>query len=117
MNSLLTYDSIWGRRGRAIIMSNDAKGCYDRIVHTVVILALRKLGIPNPALQSMVEPIQEMDHYIRTTYGDSDTSYGNEAHLPPPQGILQGNGAGPAGWTSIATLMINIMKKEGFGYN
>ncbi|CAB9529533.1 hypothetical protein SEMRO_2534_G330480.1 [Seminavis robusta] len=29
MNQYLTYNSIWGRRGRAVVMSNDAKGCYD----------------------------------------------------------------------------------------
>jgi hypothetical protein len=29
LNTQLTYDSIRGRRGRAIVMSNDAKGCYD----------------------------------------------------------------------------------------
>ena len=29
MNALLTYNSIWGQGGRAVIMSNDAKGCYD----------------------------------------------------------------------------------------
>jgi hypothetical protein len=40
MNQLLTYNSIWARCGRAIIMSNDAKGCYDRVAHTVVNLAL-----------------------------------------------------------------------------
>jgi hypothetical protein len=27
MNQILTYNSIWARRGRAVIMSNDAKGC------------------------------------------------------------------------------------------
>ena len=115
MNSQLTFNSIWGRRGRAVIMSNDAKGCYDRIAHVVVDLALRRLGIPKPALQSMLETIQEMEHHIRTAFGDSDDSYGNDDG-PPPQGILQGNGAGPAGWFSISTVLIDILKQEGFGY-
>jgi hypothetical protein len=46
MNQLLTYNSIWARRGRAIIMSNDTRGCYVRIAHTVVNLALQRLGVP-----------------------------------------------------------------------
>jgi hypothetical protein len=54
MNQLLTANSILARRGRAVIMSNDAKGSYDRITHMVVNLALRRLGIPSPALQSMI---------------------------------------------------------------
>ena len=115
MNAQLTFDSIWARRGRAVIMSNDAKGCYDRIAHVVVDMALRRLGIPRPALQSMLQAIQEMDHYIRTAFGDSDSHYGQENGVPP-QGVLQGNGAGPAGWFCISTLMIRILRDQGFGY-
>jgi hypothetical protein len=117
MNQLLTYNSIWARRGRAVIMSNDAKGCYDRIAHTVVNLALQRLGVPKPALQSMLETIQEMEHYIRTAFGTSTEAYGNDSDKPPPQGILQGSGAGQAGWASIVSVLTNTMKKEGFGYS
>ena len=97
-------------------MSNDAKGCYDCIAHVVVDLALRRLGIPKPALQSMIEAIQNMEHHMRTALGDSEEHYGNDGG-PPPQGLLQGNGAGPAGWYSIAHLMIKILQGMGFGYN
>lgn len=54
MNQQLTYDCIWGKRGRAIVMSNDAKGCYDRISHVVMDMAMRRLGYPRPALHSMI---------------------------------------------------------------
>ena len=97
-------------------MSNDAKGCYDCIAHVVVDLALRRLGIPKPALQSMIEAIQNMEHHIRTAFGDSEEHYGNDGG-PPPQVLLQGNGTGPAGWYSIAHLMIKILQGMGFGYN
>ncbi len=117
LNYQLTCNSVWARRGRAIIISNDAKGCYDRIAHTVVYLALRRLGIPAPALHSMIDTIQTMDHYVRTAFGDSAECYGNDPSQPPPQGILQGNGAGPAGWFAIATVLINTLKHHGFGYS
>ena len=97
-------------------MSNDAKGCYDRIAHTVVNLALRRLGIPKPALHSMLDTIQQMEHFVRTAFGDPTKSYGRNGG-PPAQGVLQGNGAGPAGWFSISTLLIQILKEKGFGYN
>ena len=116
LNAQLLFNSIWARRGRAVIMSNDAKGCYDRIAHTVVNLALRRLGIPKPALQSMLDTIQQMEHYIRTAFGDSQASYGNDREQPP-QGVLQGNGAGPAGWFSISTLLIQILQDHGVGYS
>jgi hypothetical protein len=115
MNSKLSSDSIWARRGRAILMSNDAKGCYDRIAHIVVDLALQRLGLPRPALSSMLNTIQEMDHYVRTAFGDSEGHYGPEANRPPAQGILQGNGAGPAGWFAISTVLIQTLTDEGFG--
>ena len=82
LNWTLANDHIRGRRARAIIISNDAKGCFDRIVHVVAILALRRLGVPRPAIMSMIATIQEMQHYIRTAFGESDRSYG-----PNPTGL------------------------------
>jgi len=52
-NWTLANDHICGRRARAVIISNDAKGCFDRIAHVVAILALRRLGIPRPAIMSL----------------------------------------------------------------
>jgi hypothetical protein len=116
MNQTLTYNSIWARRGRAVVISNDAKRCYDRIARTVVNLALQRLGVPKPALQSMLAVIQEMEHHIQTAFGDSKGSYGNNPRQPPPQGIQQGSRAGPAGWAANAAVIIKSMKDEGFGY-
>ena len=93
LNAQLTFNSIWARRGRAVIMSNDAKGCYDRIAHTVVTLSLRRLGMPKSAVQSMIDTIQRMEHHIRTAFGDSTDHYGGNDEAPP-QGQFQGNGAG-----------------------
>ena len=55
-----------------MIISNDAKGCFDRIAHVVAILALRRLGVPRPAIMSMITTIQQMQHYIRTAFGESE---------------------------------------------
>ena len=63
----------------------------------------------------MLEAIQEMEHHIRTAFGDSEAHYGNNREAPP-QGVLQGNGAGPAGWFAISTLMIQILRNQGYGY-
>ena len=72
LNAQLTFNSVWGKRGRAVIMSNDAKGCCDRTAHVVVDLALRRLGIPKPPLRSMMATIQCMEHYICTAFGNLD---------------------------------------------
>ena len=64
----------------------------------------------------MIETIQEMEHHIRTAFGDSAEHYGNDPQELLPKGILQGNGAGPAGWSSISAILVETMKKEGFGF-
>lgn len=116
LNSYLTQDSIRGRRGRLIVISNDARGCYDRIAHTVLQIAMLRLGVPRPALQSMITTIQEMDHHVCTAFGVSDGKYGFDPTRLPTQGILQGNGAGPAGWFAISSVLIDAMRDAGFGY-
>ena len=116
MNQRLLYDLIRAKRGRAAIMSNDAWGCYDRIAHIAILLALRRLGIPRPPILAMLETIQKMRHFIRTAFGESAQSYGGDPSKAATQGILQGNGAGPAGWFAICSIMIDCMKAEGFGY-
>ena len=63
LNQQLTYNSILARRGRAVLMSNDAKGYYNRITLVVVGLALQRLNIPKPAISSMLETIPEMGHF------------------------------------------------------
>ena len=64
MNQQLTYDSLCGCRGCAVIISNDTKGCYDCIAHIVAKLALRRLGALRTGLQSMIATIQKMRCYI-----------------------------------------------------
>jgi hypothetical protein len=58
-----------------------------------------------------------MEHHICTVFGDSKGSYGNNQTLPPPQGILQGNGTGPAGWSTISAVIIKAMQDQGYGYS
>jgi hypothetical protein len=94
LNSTLTYNSLWAKRKAAVMMSNDAKGCFDRIAHAIAVLCLRRLGCPNAPIQSIITAIQEMKHHIRTAFGDSDKHYGGNGDTAhPPQGLLQGNGA------------------------
>jgi hypothetical protein len=46
LNKVLTYDLIRQRRIPAAMCSNDAKSCYDRIVHSMAKLALLHCGAP-----------------------------------------------------------------------
>jgi hypothetical protein len=50
----------------------------------------------------MFTTIQEMKHFIRTTYGDSDASYQSTEEMKF-HGNLQGNGAGPTIWALVTS--------------
>ena len=56
----------------------------------------------------------KVKHYIRTTYGDSTTSY--SCIEIPFQGTYQGNGAGPGIWLVVSIPIINMLKTAGFGF-
>jgi len=64
LNMQLTYDLIWQQRLTAAVCSNDAKACYDRIVHAFACLALLRLGIPIGPIAVMLGMIQLLHHFI-----------------------------------------------------
>jgi hypothetical protein len=89
----LTYDIMRQSRRPGVLCSNDAKSCFDRVVHSIAMLAYRRLGIPTPPVLCMLETIQHMKHHICTNFGDSVFTMTSSGSLIPYQGILQGNGA------------------------
>ena len=54
------------------IVFNDAKSCYDRIVHSVASLAMQRVGAPVEPIICMFTSIQHLQHRIRTVFGDSE---------------------------------------------
>jgi len=64
LNYQLLLDVVCQLHIPAAICSNDAKVCYDHIVHAFAILALQHLGIPLGPIQVMFGTIQMLKHYI-----------------------------------------------------
>ena len=91
----LTYDIIRACRRPGALCSNDAKSFFDRVLHTIAMLAYRRLGIEEAHVRSNVATIQGMKHYIRTAFSDSDVTLDGNGNVQPFQGMLQGNGAAP----------------------
>lgn len=110
---VLTMDIARQTRTNMVLCSNDAKACYDRIVHSVATICMRRVGTPEQMCKLIFGTIQEMQHFVRTTYGDSSSSY--SAIGIPLQGVLQGNGAGPAIWLIISAPLIHTLKSNGHG--
>ena len=64
----------------------------------------------------MAITIQEMEHLIKTGFGDSDlTMFRVDGNDIPFQVILQGNGSGPVLWLTISAPLIEVMRTRGHG--
>ena len=71
LNKVLTMDLLRLLRQAGGLCSNDAKSCYDRIVHWIAIISLMRLGMPYQPIFSMFETLQNSWHYIATAFGIS----------------------------------------------
>jgi hypothetical protein len=66
-----------------------------------------RLGCPLGPILSMFITLQKMQHFIRTAFGVSSTSFtGGDV---PFQGLGQGNGAAPTGWAVVSAPIINMV--------
>ena len=106
--NVLLFDHMRLTRTSGVSIANDLNSCYDRMVHTVTSLSLRRLGAPKSAVRCMSNCIQYMRHHIRTAYGDSKNYYGG-VETEPLQGGGQGNPAAPPMWISITIILLSIM--------
>lgn len=108
------WDLLLQQRRAAGWISNDAKSCFDRIVHWVGMVALFRFGIPWSVLTMMFGTLQLAVHRVRTGFGDSERVF-----LPPSdkpfQGCGQGNGAGPTIWVAVSAILICMLEAAGFG--
>lgn len=94
---------------------NDAKDCYDRMAHPILSFSLQCLGIALLAVKMLLHPMQRMQHFIRTGFGDSDTFYMCDNNRPL-QGVLQGNGAAPSIWAAMTVPLINVVRRLQGGF-
>ncbi len=110
----LLWDLLLLNRRAAGWVCNDAKSCYDRIVHWVAVLSLLRFGMPWGPVNSMFSTLQQSTHRVRTGFGDSQRSFTPPTDVPF-QGCGQGNGAGPTMWVAISSILISMMATAGFG--
>lgn len=95
----------------------DLKSCYDRVVHTAASIALQRVGVPKSRLVCMFDTIQNLIHTVRTAYGKSTSTFGGASSLfaSMPQGLGQGNGAGPTVWSILSSTVFDILHDQGYG--
>jgi hypothetical protein len=106
---VLFYDIV--RQTRCAV---DADNCYNRIAHPIASLVFQALGVKREVCESMFSTIQDMKFFLRTGFGDSK-EYASATGEVKTQGMCQGNGAAPAGWTVDSIVMIQAHKRKGHG--
>ena len=60
------------------IYSCDLNPCYDRMVHSFTVLVMQLTCSLEASVVSMFNTIQEINHVVRTSYGDSNQSFGGK---------------------------------------
>jgi hypothetical protein len=114
LNKTLTFDLWRQQRQRGALCSNNAKSCYDRIVHNVASLCMQRVGTPPGPIKSMFQMIQSLSHHVRTVFGESKAGFTHDGAIPI-QGVGQGNGAGPQIWALVSTPVLNMLRAQGHG--
>ena len=64
LNKRLSYDLMRQMKMAGALCSNDAKSCYDRILHSVASLCLKRLGLPDGAIICMFSTLQNLEHTV-----------------------------------------------------
>ena len=108
---VILYDIVWQARIYAELRYIDAANCYDSITHAIASLVFQAFGVPLEAIESMLTSIEEMKYFLRTTYGDSKCFFDSTIKLKF-QGLCQGSGADPAGWSVIGITILCAHKSK-----
>jgi hypothetical protein len=96
------------------IAGNDFGDCYDRAAHPIAALSLRSFGVPQPAINVLLETMETMRFFLRTGFGESKISYGG-SHEERLAGYGQGNAAAGPGFTAMSSLIVNAYLRNGYG--
>jgi hypothetical protein len=95
-------------------MSANADKCYNRINHIIMSLLLLAIVGSIGSVVAMLFPIQTIKYFQRMTRGDSTTFMGGHGKDNPLQGLCQGNGASPACWLMLSTVLMHCYERQGF---
>jgi hypothetical protein len=115
VNKVLTNDLLRQTKSPEAICANNAKLCYDLIVHPSAVLAMRRQGVPEAATTCLFNMLQEARHQVRTAFGDSVTHFGGGNEVVPMHSICQGNGAGLPIWAVVSTPILDMLRTHNLG--
>jgi hypothetical protein len=97
LNKLLPIQFLTQKKVNGIVLSNDAKGRYDRIISGVSLATLWRLDSSRNSVRMLVLLWAKMRHHICTGFGVSKETYGSSINKLL-YGIGQGSCASPILW-------------------
>ena len=65
-NKAFTMDIARQEHRSMALCSNDAKSCYDWILHAIASICMRRVGVPKKTCLMMFGTLAKVQHYIRT---------------------------------------------------
>lgn len=71
LKKVLQHDHIRLQKSTAAFVENDATGCYDRLINSLILMVLNKLGLPSTTTSFLGNLWNSTIHLIKTIYGTS----------------------------------------------
>ena len=108
LNKVLTLDIIRYYGEDMVIIDNDAKACYDRVIPYLTMFMLKRLGMPLFLVRFLCNVLREMQYTIRTNYGPTEPYSQEDARI---FGIGQGAGWSPPCWAENSDIISCVMER------
>lgn len=91
-NKALYCDLMHQSISHGVMTDYDATAAFDWVLHTLSIITCHQLGLPHNACSFMFQLLQNMEFFLLTGFGISDTSFqNNEDQSQTGQGMLLGS--------------------------
>ena len=109
LNKVLTLDIIRYFGDDMVIIDNDAKACYDRVIPYVTLYMLYRLGMPVFLSKFMCNMLRQTYYTIKTGTGNTEPYSSTDARL---FGTGQGAGWSPPCWAANSDVISCVMERH-----
>jgi hypothetical protein len=108
LKKVLAHDYLCLTKQTAAFVENDATGCYDRLMNNIILMILKKFGIPKTVTSCLGSLWDNTVHLIKTIYGTSHITYNSTPDMPL-YGPGQGSMCGPTFWILCYWLIVSSL--------
>jgi hypothetical protein len=111
LNKLLTVQLLIQKKTNGIVLDNDAKGCYDRIVSGIALAEPRRIVYSKNSVRMLGLLWAQLEHHVETGFGVSDASYKSTMEKLLYD-IGQGSCSSPIVWALLTQLLLTALGEE-----